>query len=80
MHLMQDTQYSTFSAECILISALLLPVEGNSTTLYQSTKRSFVAQSLTTFRTHQSSRERREFIIKNAVMHKILMKILHNLS
>jgi len=74
---MQDIQYSTFSAECILISALLLPVEGDSTTLYQSTKWSFVAYSLTTYRTHQSSRERREFIIQKALMHKILMKILH---
>jgi len=58
-----------------LISALRLPVEGNSTTLYQSMKRSIVA-----YRTHQSSKERREFIIQNALMHKILMKILHNLS
>ena len=80
VHLMQDMQYSTFIAECILISALLLPVEGNSTTLYQSTKWTFVAFSLTTYRTRQSSRERREFIIQNALMHKILMKILHNLS
>jgi len=77
---MQDIQFSTFSAECILISARLLPIEGNSTTLYQSMKWSFVVYSLTTYRTHQSSRERREFIIQNALMHKILMKILHNLS
>jgi hypothetical protein len=31
--LMQDMQQSTFTAQCISISALLVPVHGNSTTL-----------------------------------------------
>jgi len=74
---MQDKQYSTFTADCISISALILPVEDNSTALYQNTKWSFVVYSLMTFRTHQSSRLRRDFIIQNALICKILMQILH---
>ena len=78
MSLMQGMQYSTFTVECILISALTLPVEVNSTALYQSKQWTFCSIQFEDI--HNSRRLSKEFIIQNTLMHKFLIEILHDLS